>query len=87
MYLKQYIGSLSKKKLSLILRFVTGSCVFTTQSIQVTFNNVSGFTRRPIAHMCACMIELSVAYDTFMEFENEIDSILIDKGSFIMSAI
>uniref|UniRef100_A0A1X7TAZ1 HECT domain-containing protein n=1 Tax=Amphimedon queenslandica TaxID=400682 RepID=A0A1X7TAZ1_AMPQE len=50
MYLRQYIGSASKNTVSLFLRYVTGSYVFTGKGITVTFSSLEGFARRPIAH-------------------------------------
>ena len=55
MYLKQYVGSLSKNKLSLFLRYVTGSTVCSQKGIQITFNKLEGLARRPIAHTCSCI--------------------------------
>ena len=66
-YLEQYIGNMNADEVYMFLRFVTGSSVLTS-SITVVFNNLSGLARRPIAHTCSCMLELSSSYTTYGEF-------------------
>lgn len=87
LYLQQYIGNLSKNKLALFLRYVTGSCVCTIGGVTVTFNALTGLGRRPIAHTCSCTLELPATYETYVEFESEMDNVLSNKDSFTMSAI
>lgn len=60
MYLRQYVGN--KKYLRQLLRYVTGSSVCTGKGLKVTFNHLEGLARRPIAHACACTLELPVTY-------------------------
>lgn len=87
MYLRQYVGSLSRNSLCLFLRFVTGSYVFTGRGIIVTFNKLDGLARRPIAHTCGCTIELPVTYSTYTEFQSEMDGILKSQEVFVMSSL
>uniref|UniRef100_A0A1X7SZ26 HECT domain-containing protein n=1 Tax=Amphimedon queenslandica TaxID=400682 RepID=A0A1X7SZ26_AMPQE len=87
LYLQQYIGNFSRNKLALFLRYATGSCVCTIGGLMVTFISLSGFARRPIAHTCACTLELPATYETYMEFKSEMDNVLSDKDSFAMSAM
>lgn len=65
MYLRQYVGSLSRNNLCLFLRLVTGSCVFTGRGIMVTFNKLDGLARQPIAHTCGCTMYYRVASNIF----------------------
>ena len=78
-YLRSYVGNMSQGKLSLFLRFVTGSPVMTANNISVQFNNLSGFARRPISHTCDYTLELSMAYDTYIEFAKEFTSVLSNE--------
>ena len=61
------------------LRFVTGASVAVCPVIYVEFNSLSGLARRPIAHTCLPMIELSNCYDTYVEFAHEFEKILADE--------
>ena len=77
-YLEQYIGNMNADEVHIFWRFVTGSSVLTS-SITIVFNNLSGLARRPIAHTCSCMLELSSSYTTYGEFTREFQSILHDN--------
>ena len=57
-YLRQYIGNMTLEEVCLFLRFVTGSSVCTATKIELQFNMLSGFGRRPIAHTCSNLLEL-----------------------------
>ena len=70
-------------ELQLFLRFVTGSSVLIADE---SFNGLSGFARRPLAHTCGDKIELSVAYDTFPEFEEEFKQVLSSEFAWIMDS-
>ena len=48
--------------------------------ITVTFNNLSGIARRPIAHTCDCCLELPSAYTSYLEFEHEFNAVLADDN-------
>ena len=88
-YLCQYIESMSNEELRNFLRFVTGSSVLTSQGIKVNFNSLDGLARRPIAHTCDCTLELSMNYQTYLEFSNEFRGILLsdDPVAWIMDAL
>ncbi len=86
-YLFQYIGNMNFDELRSFLRFVTGSGVCLDRSITVTFNNLSGLARRPIAHTCDCTLELSVDYRTSLEFIAEFQHILQSDYAWDMHAV
>ena len=86
-YLMNFIGNMKRDDLRLFLRFVTGSSVMLAQKINVSFNNITGIARRPISHTCDCGLELSIAYSTFPEFEQEFYKILQHEYSWIMDAL
>ena len=85
-YLRQYVGSMSTDELRQFLRFVTGSSVCLSCQIEVTFNNLEGIARRPIAHTCQPSLELSLSYMTFPEFTSEFHAILSDQYAWIMDS-
>lgn len=76
-YLEQFVGSMNKDMLRKFLRFITGSSVCLCKTITVTFNNLTGFARRPISHTCDSIIELSSSYTTYPEFVEEFEHILL----------
>ena len=45
-------------------------------AIQVNFTNLSGLGRRPIAHTCNTVLELSSTYQSFPELREELSAIL-----------
>ena len=57
-YLRTMIGNLSSNELRLLMRFITGSCVCSTDKITVQLNGLSSLASRPIVHTCDCVIEL-----------------------------
>lgn len=75
-YLRTMIGNMNPGELRLFMRFVTGSCVCTTHKIEITFNSLAGFGRRPIAHMCTNMLEIPTTYANYDDFYSEFNSIL-----------
>lgn len=85
-YLRQYVGSMSTDELRRFLRFVTGSLVCLSCQIQVTFNNLKGIARRPIAHTCQPSLELSLSYMTSPEFTSKFHAILSDQYAWIMDS-
>ena len=85
-YLRQFVGSMSTDELRQFLRFVTGSSVCLSCQIQVTFNNLEGIARRPIAHTCQPSLELSLSYMTSPEFTSEFRAILSDQYAWIMDS-
>ena len=86
-FLMHFIGNMSCEQVQLFLRFVTGSSVAIGENISITFNNLSGLARRPIAHTCSCELELSVNYTTAIEFANEFKQVLASDLAWIMDAI
>lgn len=86
-YLLQYVGNMRNAEVRNFLRFVTGSSALVVDQIKLTFNGLSGLSRRPIAHTCSCTLELPVSYATYLEFAQEFDSILTNELSWIMDAL
>ena len=51
-YLQQFVGNMRNEEVCRFLRFTTGSSAIVVKCISVAFNNLSGLSRRPIAHTC-----------------------------------
>ena len=66
-HLKRYIRSLEGGKVSQFFAFVTASDVITCDSISVTFVELTGASRRPIAHTCGPVLELPSTYNELAE--------------------
>lgn len=64
-YLYQFIGTMKPQEAKAFLRFVTRTCVCTSQPITITFNQASGLTRCPVRHTCASTLELPSTYETW----------------------
>ncbi|KAF3859891.1 hypothetical protein F7725_000146 [Dissostichus mawsoni] len=62
--------------LSWFLRFCTGSDLFLGKEIIIDFTQIQGFQRRPVAHTCGCVLELSIHYDSFPDFSSEMNKVL-----------
>ena len=77
-YFACMIGNMNVIKGRNFLRFVTGSSVCKTTGISVTFNSLSGLGRRPVAHTCDCILQLSSTYLNYDEFYCEL-SITVEK--------
>ena len=77
-YLQQYIGNMRNDEVRRFLRFTTGSSVLIAERISIVFNAQSGLSRHPIAHTCACTLELPSTYASYLEFEQEFNSILMN---------
>ena len=77
-YLRQYIGNMRKEDVPRFLRFSTGSSVIISNTITITFNGLSGLSRRPIAHTCSSTLELPSTYFSYLDFEQEFNSVLAD---------
>ena len=86
-FLLQFVGNMSDEDIGRFLRFVTGSSVCPTKKLQITFNRLSGFSRRPIAHTCAFTLELSTDYGNYMQFTAEMKAVLNNDSSWFMDAI
>ena len=77
-YLQELIGNMKSDEIRRFHRFTTGSSVMIVREISVTFNSLSGFACQPIAHTCACVLELPLTYTTYLDFEKEFNEILSD---------
>lgn len=75
-YLTAYLRNIDMKQLCLFLRFCTGSDLFLGKNIIVEFTQIEGFQRRPVAHTCGCVLELSVHYDSYPDFSSEMNKVL-----------
>lgn len=75
-YLSAYLRESDNQHLSFFLRFCTGSDVFTGKSITVSFTQIQGFQRRPVAHTCGCYLELPVSYESYPDFRHEMNKVL-----------
>ena len=86
-YLKTFIGNMVHEDLRNFLRFVTGSSVLIEKKITITFNCISGLSRRPISHTCSSTLELSTAYHSYPEFSQEFLSLLRSEIAWPMNAL
>ncbi|KAF6729949.1 hypothetical protein FQA47_008711 [Oryzias melastigma] len=75
-HLLRYVRSADQIKLEKFLRFCTGSTVLCKEKIEVTFNRLSGLSRRLVAHTCGAVLELPCTYRSYPEFRAELDNIL-----------
>lgn len=84
-----YVESTSTEELWKFLHCVTGSSVVTYKGIEVCFNSMQGLARWPVAHACSCTMQFPVTYVTYLEFVNDIKSILMsnDDLTWIMDAL
>ena len=86
-FLLQFVGNMSDEDIGRFLRFVTGSSVCLTNKLQITFNCLSGFSSRPIAHTCVFTLELSTNYGNYMQFTAEMKAVRNHDSSWFMDAI
>lgn len=77
-HLKRHIRTL-EGNVSIFLRYVTGSDVITTSKIEITFTNLDGLSRRPVAHTCGCVLELPSTYQSYVELVEDFSSVLNAK--------
>ena len=75
-YLTTMIGNMKAQELRLFLRFITGASVCVAPKIDISFNNLSGLGRRPVAHTCAFLLELPTSYLNYDDFYGDFKSIL-----------
>ena len=75
-YLTAYLRNTDVQQLCLFLRFCTGSDLFLGKNIIVEFTQIQGLQRRPVAHTCGCVLELSVHYDNYPDFSSEMNKVL-----------
>ena len=75
-YLEQFIGNMKEDEVRSFLRFVTGSAVCSANVIHITFNQLEGLARRPVAHTCTCTLDLPSTYHSYLDFAAEFQGIL-----------
>lgn len=75
-HLLRFVRERDEKELGLFLRYCTGSDLFLSKTIKVTFTDMSEFTRRPLAHTCTCSLELACNYSNYAKFRSEYCSVL-----------
>ena len=80
-YLVQFVGCLKVDELQKFLRFCTGSSVCFGKPITLAFNSQTGMARRPIAHVCDCVLELSRVYSSYPDFSREFAAILASEDN------
>ncbi|XP_073727925.1 uncharacterized protein [Misgurnus anguillicaudatus] len=85
-YLSTFLRESDVQHLSLFLRFCTGSDLFLGKTITISFTQLEGFERRPIAHTCGCYLELPVSYDNYPEFRHEMNKVL-ESNIWVMDII
>ena len=76
-YLREYVMGLEMGMLKKFLKFTTGADMILIEKIKISFVVFSNdVLRRPIAHTCAPMMELSSAYKSFPDFREELNNVL-----------
>lgn len=75
-FLCQYIQELDEVGLRKLLRFVTGSDIICVNRIYITFTNLDGLARRPVAHTCGSVMELPRTYQSYPELREEMENVL-----------
>ena len=86
-YLLSYIGNMKSNEVRHFLRYVTGSSALVVDAINVRYNGLSGFSRRPISHTCTSVLELPTTYATSLELTEEFDAILSSEMAWILNAL
>ena len=66
----------------IFLHFGTGSDILLSdgvnefKAISISFTNVTGLVKNPVAHTCGRVLEISEQYDSVLEFRSEFSSVL-----------
>ena len=70
LHLLRFVREIDQREIGQFLRFCTGSDLLLdlSNTIKVTFTNMSEYSRRPVAHTCTCVLELACNYSTYSEF-------------------
>jgi len=76
-----------RDELSDFLDFVTGSSVLVAKYISISFNSLSGLSRRPISHTCSNALELPTTYFTYPELVQELVAVLTSKVMWPMDTL
>lgn len=84
-YLQDYVRSLDTDELLNFLLFVTAS-IHMPDEISVSFVGTFGLSRRPVAHTCANLLEISTNYFSLQEFKREMKTVLNDPESYRYSS-
>ena len=75
-HLKRYIRSLPCNLLHIFLQFLTGSDMIAVEHIQISFNQLDGLSRRPVARTCVPLLELPSTYQSYNELAEEFGNLL-----------
>lgn len=76
-YLKEYVMNLEMNALKNFLYFTTGADVVLVSKIEISFIAFATRSqRRPIAHTCAPLLEISAAYTSFPDLRDEFNRVL-----------
>ncbi len=79
-HLKRYIRSV-EGNIGCFLHFTTGSNILVCEKIAIMFNKLDGKARRPIAHTCTPLLEISSTYQNYNELAEEFSNVLRNKSS------
>lgn len=83
-HLLRFVREIDEKELGLFLRYCTGSHLFLSKTIKVTFTaEKPQFARAPLAHTYNCSLELASYYKDYADFRTEFISVL-KSGVWIM---
>lgn len=74
-FLKKYLKETDDKMRRAFFRFSTGADL-PIMNIMVTFANVTGIQRTPVAHTCSGLLQLPSTYDDYVDFRSEMNSVL-----------
>ena len=75
-YLQQFIRAQSDISLKKFLHFLMSADSLCVDEIKVTFTQLEGLARRPVAHTCGPLLELPSTYQSYPEFRREMDSLM-----------
>ena len=80
-HLKRYVKSLGGN-VSAFLQFTTGASVLLPgRQIELSFTQLDGLARRPIAHTCGLLLEIPSTYQCYNELVEEFSAILQEKSA------
>lgn len=86
-FLQRYIKGLdTTEKLATFVRFISGAELMLFEGIQVTFTDLYGAGRRPIARTCNTVLQIPSTYQSFPEFREEFNHVLM-SGNWEMDLI
>ncbi|KAL3886532.1 hypothetical protein ACJMK2_026517 [Sinanodonta woodiana] len=74
-YLKRFVKGFDKKGMENFLQFCTDSNLI-SEKITVEFTRLYGFERRPVAHTCGNILQMSSTYETFSDMREEFENVL-----------